>query len=255
VPIQPVHRIAAGLRIGKSRTVSVGRLAVTGRVSAQGGGSLKDLADELRDVGYVRVKAVSEDETTLEIARRFGSISVISGVAPVQELIPRSVEQASTSSYGGMYGLGQFPLHTDMAHWHVPPRYFLLRCMHPAPEVKTLVLHSQDVFGDEDEITLRRALFRPRRRLDSRLTCLRLYENGRCRWDPVFIVPITNCAVELRQRVLRRIESARTVELSLEDPLDCIVLDNWSALHGRTDVPSKCTHRILERVYLDSVKP
>jgi hypothetical protein len=33
VPDQPVHRIAAGLRIGKSRTVSVGRLAVTGRVS------------------------------------------------------------------------------------------------------------------------------------------------------------------------------------------------------------------------------
>jgi hypothetical protein len=32
VPNQPVHRIAAGLRIGKSRTVSVGRLAVTGHV-------------------------------------------------------------------------------------------------------------------------------------------------------------------------------------------------------------------------------
>jgi len=218
------------------------------------GETCRDLANELRDIGYVRVKAISPDETTLEIARRFGSISVISGVAPVQELVPRTVEQASASSYGGMYGLGQFPLHTDMAHWHVPPHYLLLRCVHPAAEVKTLVLHSRYMFCDEDEITLRRALFRPRRRLDGRLTSLRLYENGRCRWDPVFIVPITDCAVELRQRVLARIESARTAEISLEDPLDCVILDNWSVLHGRTEVPTQCIHRRVERLYLDSVK-
>ncbi len=33
VPVFYFHSLAAGLRIGKSRTVSVGRLAVTGRVS------------------------------------------------------------------------------------------------------------------------------------------------------------------------------------------------------------------------------
>jgi alpha-ketoglutarate-dependent taurine dioxygenase len=139
-------------------------------VSAQGGRKLKDWADELRDHGYVRVRAISADETTLEIAQRLGSISVISGITPAHELVPRSVEQASASSYGGMYGLGPFPLHTDMAHWHVPPRYFLLRCVHPAPQVKTLALHSRNLFDEEDEVTLRRALFRPRRRLDGRLT-------------------------------------------------------------------------------------
>lgn len=215
---------------------------------------MRDLANALRDIGYVRLKAVSGSETTLEIARRIGSISTISGIAPVQELAPRSVEHASASSYGGLYGLEKFPLHTDMAHWHVPPRYFLLRCTHPAPEVKTLVLHSRCMLGDEDGITLRRALFRPRRRLDGRLTSLRLYESERCRWDPLFISPVTKCAFELRQRVLRRIEAARTVELSLEDPQDCIIIDNWSALHGRTEVSPLCTHRKIERVYLDSVK-
>jgi alpha-ketoglutarate-dependent taurine dioxygenase len=208
---------------------------------------------ELGEKGYARVKAISEAETTLETAGRLGSVSLISEVSPVQELVPRAADQTSSSSYGGMYGLGQFPLHTDMAHWYVPPHYFLLRCVQPAPEVKTLVLHSRNLFADEDEVTLRRALFRPRRRLDGRLTSLRLYESGRCRWDPVFIMPITKSAVELRERVVRRAEAGRIEELSLDDPMDCIVFDNWSVLHGRTKVPLECVHRKIERVYLDSV--
>ena len=196
---------------------------------------------------------MTQAETTLEIARRLGSASVISDVTPVQELIPRAADQVSSSSYGAMYGLGQFPLHTDMAHWYLPPHYFILRCVRPAPKVRTLVVHSRDLLADEDEVTLRRALFRPRRRLDGRLTSLRLYESGRCRWDPVFIVPITKSAVELRERVLRRIEAGRIEELSLEDPMDCIIFDNWSVLHGRTRVPLECAHRKIERIYLDSV--
>jgi hypothetical protein len=214
---------------------------------------LKNFAFELREKGYARVQAITAAETTLEIARRLGSPSVISGVAPVQELVPRSAEQASASSYGRIYGLGQFPLHTDMAHWYVPPRYFLLRCVQPAPKVKTLALHSRHLFADEDEVTLRRALFRPRRRLDGRLTGLRLLESGRCRWDPVFIVPITASAFELRKRALLRIETARIEELSLEDSTDCIIFDNWNVLHGRNEVPVGCVQRKVERVYLDSV--
>jgi hypothetical protein len=80
-----------------------------------------------------------------------------------------------------------------------------------------------------------------------------LYENGRCRWDFVFIVPITKSAVQLRERVLFRIEAARVEEVSLEDPRDAIIFDNWSVLHGRTKVPIESIGRKMERVYLDSV--
>jgi alpha-ketoglutarate-dependent taurine dioxygenase len=214
---------------------------------------LRKLPSELLDKGYIRLKAISVAEPTLEIALRVGSPSLISEVSPVQGLVPRAADQASPSSYGGIYGLGEFPLHTDMAHWYVPPRFFLLRCVQPAPAVKTLVLHSRFAFADEDEMTLRRALFRPRRRLDGRLTSLRLVESGICRWDPVFIVPITKNAIQLRERVLRRLEAARIEELALNDPTDCIVIDNWAALHGRTSVPLSCVYRKMERVYLDSV--
>lgn len=215
--------------------------------------NLTNLARELSEKGYVRVQALSAIETTLELAQRLGSVSVIPDVSPVQELVPRVKDQTSSSSYGGMYGLNEFPLHTDMAHWFVPPHYFLLRCVQPAPEVKTLVLHSRELFVDADEVTLRLALFRPRRRLDGRLSSLRLFENGRCRWDPVFILPVTKSAIELRERILGRIQAARTDELSLDDPRDAIILDNWNVLHGRTKVSVDCFRRKLERVYLDSV--
>ncbi len=214
---------------------------------------MKHVASELRQTGFARLQAIAEEEPTLEIARRVGSPSIIPGVAAVQELIPRSTEQTSASSYGRIYGLGQFPLHTDMAHWYVPPRFFLLRCIRPAPLTKTLVLHCRHLFADEDEVVLRRALFRPRRHLDGRLTGLRLFEGGRYRWDPVFIVPVTKSAMSLRNRILQRIQTSTIEGLSLSDPTDCIIFDNWSILHGRNEAPLECAHRKLERVYLDSV--
>ena len=216
---------------------------------------MNDSATELREVGWIRLEAVDASETTLEIARRLGTISTISGVTQVQELVPRSVDQLSASSYGGIYGLGPFPLHTDMAHWFIPPRYILLRCVRPAPEVMTLALHFQDLFDGEEATAVRRALFRPRRRIDGRLTSLRLHDNGIYRWDPAFILPITKNAANLRERIHRRIDTAIVTKLSLEEPTNCILLDNWSVLHGRTEVPPRCIHRKLERVYLDTVKP
>lgn len=214
---------------------------------------MTDFAAELRDGGFARIRAISAKEHTLDLARRLGSIARIPGIAPVQELVPRPANQASASSYGGIYGFGPFPLHTDMAHWHIPPRYFLLRCVQPAPEVVTTALHSRLLFSGEDDLTLRRALFRPRRRIDGRLTCLRLHESGRYRWDPVFIEPLNSIAVSLRERLSRRLEALRVQELPLEDSSDCIILDNWSVLHGRTAVPKAGCHRKIERVYLDSV--
>jgi Taurine catabolism dioxygenase TauD, TfdA family. len=38
------------------------------------------------------------------------------------------------NQYSGNYGLAEFPLHSDLAHWAVPPRYFMLRCVAGAVE-------------------------------------------------------------------------------------------------------------------------
>jgi L-asparagine oxygenase len=154
-----------------------------------------------------------------------------------------------------MYGLEAFPLHTDMAHWHIPPRYFLLRCLQAAHQVDTLAVHFREILGEEDEATLRRAIFRPRRRLEGRLTSMRLKEDARCRWDPVFIVPVTEEARRLRERVVQRISTANVAKVKLSDATDCLLFDNWNVLHGRSAVPTDALHRKIERVYLESLIP
>lgn len=193
--------------------------------------------------------------STFEVARSLGAVLHLDGIAEVQTLEPRHAEGLEKNRYSGLYGRSVFPVHTDMAHWHIPPRYFLLRCIRPAPNVATHFLHARYILGPEDDVALKRALFRSRRRLDGRMTCLRLREGECCRWDPVFIQPVNTLAVELRDRILGRIANAPKSSVPLSRPGDCLFVDNWKTLHGRAKVPPEATHRRLERAYLGSIGP
>ena len=209
---------------------------------------------ELQTRGFACFTSAAPSQSTIHVAQGIGEVLNTSGVAAVQVLIPQQSEGLEKSSYSGMYGTNSFPFHTDMAHWHVPPRYFLLRCMEPTKNVLTYFAHSGDIFGPEAKLTLKRALFRPRRRLDGRLTCFRLREGECYRWDSEFIQPVNALASELRSRVLERIANARVRTVPLATTGDCILVDNWKTLHGRSAIPRDAAHRCIDRVYLTSVK-
>ena len=83
--------------------------------------------DSLAKNGFVRFRSDSSIISTLDIASAIGDISSVSGVKPVQTLMPRLEENSEKSSYSGNFGYSEFPLHTDMAHWYLPPRFFILR--------------------------------------------------------------------------------------------------------------------------------
>jgi L-asparagine oxygenase len=57
-------------------------------------------------------------------------------------LTPKANSEASPVSYSGLYGLGEFPMHTDMAHWRMPPRYLVLWAQAGSIDVKTPLLDS-----------------------------------------------------------------------------------------------------------------
>jgi L-asparagine oxygenase len=215
---------------------------------------MKMLSTAFEKQGFARFASESESETTLHIAEKIGNVLSIPGVSPIQRLVPRQSDSLEKSNYSGIYGTHQFPLHTDMAHWCVPPRFFLLRCIQPGDGVHTNFLHTRDLFGGEDQVSLRRALFRPRRRLDGRLTLLRLFDGDCYRWDSIFIQPINAVASNLRAQTLARIQAATVQAVEFQSSRDCILVDNWKVLHGRSAVPTLGAHRIVERVYLDSVK-
>lgn len=52
-----------------------------------------------------------------------------------RELIrPMTREEASPSSLSASFGLSDFPLHCDAAHWQIPARYLALKCLDPGRE-------------------------------------------------------------------------------------------------------------------------
>jgi L-asparagine oxygenase len=203
--------------------------------------------------GFVRFSSPSEVHTA-DVARTLGDVVSLDSGSEVQTLAPVTSEVHGQNRYSGIYKNGPFPFHTDLAHWYRPPRFVLLRCIQASSNVTTYLLHSRKLIKPDEQWIVLRALFRARRRQDGRITCMRLLERDCFRWDPLFLLPINRLAVELRTLVLQRISESSAQSVVLNTPGDCLLVDNWRSLHGRSNVPRNSYHRMLERVYLDGVR-
>jgi L-asparagine oxygenase len=204
----------------------------------------------VRGVGYAWFSS-SPARPTKDIAEQVGELADLPGIPLVQQLRPSPSDGKEKSSLTGIYGTAAFPLHTDMAHWAVPPRYFMLRCVRGGANVFTNLLHWRSVFSDKETSALKRALFRPRRRIESRLISLPLHDGSCFRWDPIFIQPINKVARELQ--VGDRLEACGSRSILLDANNDCLLVDNWSVLHGRSSVAETNMNRLIERVYLSAL--
>jgi L-asparagine oxygenase len=173
----------------------------------------------------------------------------------VQDLVPRVT--ATPNTYSGMYGLGRFPFHTDLAHWRLPPRYLLLRCITGHAKVPTLLLDGLTIIETVTPDILTRAIFRPRRPRDGRLSLLRLCElteSGYClRWDEVFLKPASKIGEIAGQRVMEQILKNEWVSIALRRPGDTVLIDNWRMLHSRPAIPNEFKNRRIQRVYLETL--
>lgn len=185
-----------------------------------------------------------------------GEIDVVDGLNPIQTLSPRHVHDAEPNTYSGNFGTGEFPLHTDLAHWAVPPRYVALRCVSGVGAVGTTLFDGFVVANSVGRSRLRMALVQPRRPLQNRLQLLRLLdaechdESVRFRWDSIFLKPATDFAATVVADVTAFLARACTRQAVLEEPGDTLLLDNWRLLHGRSAVPIDACDRKLNRAYL-----
>lgn len=172
----------------------------------------------------------------------------------VQELVPR--ERATPNTYSGIYGLDRFPFHTDLAHWRLPPRYLLLRCLKGYADVPTLLFDGQVLIEDDELLDiLVRAIFKPRRPLDGAITLLRLCEatndGYRLRWDEVFLKSASKVGDIANQRVREHLAESHPISLSLTRPGDALLIDNGRMLHARSPIPAGRMDRKIERIYLE----
>jgi L-asparagine oxygenase len=85
-----------------------------------------DQISNLKSNGYLFLQGFEPDMPTYDVAAKIGITQDIRGIPTVQQLRPRDKYESSSNVYSGNYGLDEFPLHSDLAHWAMPPKYFLI---------------------------------------------------------------------------------------------------------------------------------
>lgn len=213
------------------------------------------LKEEVTRHGYAFVQGYCAGTDSTAFADTLGQSMAPWEGGLVQDLIPRAT--ATPNTYSGIYGLDRFPFHTDLAHWRLPPRYLLLRCLTGYADVPTLLLDRKTIFEAVTLDILTRAIFRPRRPRNGELTLLRLCEptdEGYCfRWDEVFLKPASRIGDVAGQRVREQLAKCEPLSVTLAQAGDTLLIDNWRMLHARSSVPTERGDRKIQRIYLESL--
>ena len=122
--------------------------------------------------GFVLIRQLAPELETIEAMERLGTIVQATSLPSIQTLKPKVTAEPNT--YSGNYGMGEFPLHSDLAHWMVPPQYLGLRCLSGVAGVYTKLLDGTDLIDSIGNLGLQRTLVQPRRLLASGRPLLRL---------------------------------------------------------------------------------
>jgi L-asparagine oxygenase len=206
--------------------------------------------------GYALIARHKPELKTIDAVSLLGCVLTLEGFSAVQELRPHAKSSAPPNTYSGNFGMGEFPMHTDLAHWALPPHYLALRCIKGTSEVVTSVFDGNVMINDIGETLLRRTLVQPRRPLRNGKPLLRLfdyfegYDAGVLRWDSIFLRPATADSEKTHSLVTTYITSVAAQEVVLLSPGDTLIVDNWRMIHRRSPVPAGATDRHIDRVYL-----
>jgi L-asparagine oxygenase len=138
--------------------------------------ALSDLNEQMSECGFAVLPRFAPSMDSAEAFASLGSIDVVEGLNPVQTLAPHPSEKAPPNTYSGNFGIAEFPLHTDLAHWATPPRFIALRCLRGVDRVTTRVLDGRMLIERLGINALRMALVQPRRPLRNGKQLLRLLE-------------------------------------------------------------------------------
>lgn len=216
---------------------------------------MQSIRDEVHARGFAFRAACDPDLANDALALQVGVPIALGSKRTVHFLTPEPKEHRPPNTYSGIYGLGAFPLHTDLAHHRVPPRYLMLRCNAPDDGVGTTLADSADVIASVGASLLSRALVQPRRPRNGIRPLLRLFDPAipLFRWDSEYIRPASDAGSQAVSAVSNALERQRVTEVQLRRPGDLLVIDNWRMLHGRTAVPQCSRGRRIARAYLESL--
>jgi hypothetical protein len=213
--------------------------------------------DEVEANGYAFLRGHLAKDVGSAAFRELGPIANLPGLRPIQEITPKSQVESTPNTYSGQYGYGRFPLHTDLAHWLMPPRYLVLRCRVGFDEVTTDLVDGRCLEQAIGKEILFRALVRSRRPVRGKIRRMRLLSkvtnHSVLRWDNAYLRPLCAAGQEGISAMRLTIPSTPPIPVALRDPGDTLVIDNWRMLHGRSHLGTGHASRVLERAYLEAL--
>lgn len=215
---------------------------------------MRPICTQLNNDGFVDLGITDPCKGTHDVARDIATSIGELVASPVERMTATPLGVKPLNTYGGNFGCSELPLHSDLAHWHCPPRYLLLRCVIGFPSVSTRLLHCHDLERLIPATLMRRALFSPRRRLDGRMYLLRMLSRNVLRWDSLFLSPKNLPGHEVVDRMASELHRLPMQHIFLSEPGHTLLLDNWRVLHGRSAVPFAAMDRSIDRTYLDSLE-
>lgn len=218
-------------------------------------GMAQSIKDAVATQGYACVRDYKPGAESFLVAEALGKTITPWANRRVQQLIPSAVGAPNT--YSGIYGLQQFPFHTDLAHWRFPPRYLLLRCIAGYADIPTQLVDGRALTKVITFDILTRAVFRPRRPREGAISLLRLCEpiedDHLLRWDEVFLQPASRIGEIAARQIREQLNEIAFLSIPLVQAGDTLLIDNWRMLHARAPIPAAREDRKIERVYLEAL--
>jgi L-asparagine oxygenase len=210
-------------------------------------------------LGYAFLPSFYPELGPMEIAVALGLPEEVAGLRLIQELLPTTPDLTTPNTYSGNFGLGAFPLHTDLAHWGKPPQYLMLRCERGDPEAETRLVDGRTIVASLGPSALARCLARPRRPISGTFQLLPIWQASsersqqRIQWDSIYLKPANAYAQTTFRRIEESLSHAEPITKVLLNKGDTLLLDNWRVLHGRSPVRSSASLRKIHRMYLSSL--
>jgi L-asparagine oxygenase len=216
------------------------------------------VSERVAATGFAYVPAFLPFVSSVEAYSVMGDVEAVDGLPPIQALTPKESSSAAPNTYSGNFGLREFPMHTDLAHWAMPPRYIALRCIRGTTLVKTRLIDGRDLVKTIGEAVLRITLMQSRRPLRHGRQLLPLLQqiDAHCdlvRWDSIYLQPSNVFASTVREKVHTFLASATGMDIALADRGDTLILDNWRVLHGRSAVSRPLDGREIHRAYMSNL--
>ena len=171
----------------------------------------------------------------------------------VERISPKMSSHASQGTMSAIYGMGSFPLHTERAHWRIPPRFLILRSVGDTSDRPTMLLDSHHLTLDQQlaQELLQTPWIVSWGGISFRSRVLRPSPSGEGRWQ----IRYDRCCMRPCHRACKNLSSRLEQALMAFEPEQhfwnpgiVLLIDNWRVLHGRGKSTESDYGRCIERI-------